>query len=68
MKGKLALGIVIGVATTLFVQNNKWCQEKIGALKEKGNEFLEKCQQQKAEEEPKEENEQPKDAPAEKKE
>ena len=45
MKGKLLVGILIGIATTLFVERNKWCQEKIQTLKEKGEEFLnKKCQ------------------------
>lgn len=48
-KGKLLVGILIGIAGTLFVSKNKWCQEKIQALKEKGEEVLERCKCQKEE-------------------
>ncbi len=49
-KGKLLVGILIGIAGTLFVSKNKWCQEKIQQLKEKGEEVLERCKCQKEEE------------------
>ena len=57
MKGKLVIGILVGIAATLFVQKNKWCQEKLQTLKEKGEEFLEKhnCQCQAEEQQPAEE-------------
>lgn len=48
-KGKLLVGILIGIAGTLFVSKNKWCQEKIQQLKEKGEEVLNRCKEAKEE-------------------
>ena len=39
-KGKGLLWFIIGSAATVFVMKNKWCQEKIQSLKEKGEEVL----------------------------
>lgn len=51
-KGKLLVGILIGIAGTLFVSKNKWCQEKIQQLKEKGEEVLNRCKEKETKEEP----------------
>lgn len=51
-KGKLLVGILIGIALDQFVTKNKWCQEKIQSLKQKGEEVLEKCKCQNQENEP----------------
>ncbi len=48
-KGRMLIGILIGVAATLFVSKNKWCQDKIQQLKEKGEEVLNKCKETKEE-------------------
>jgi len=53
-KGRGLLGFIIGVAATVFVMKNKWCQEKIQKAKEKGEEILNKkcnCQDEKPAEE-----------------
>lgn len=49
-KGKLLVGILIGIVLDQFVSKNKWCQEKIQVLKEKGEEVLGRCKCQKEEE------------------
>ena len=42
-KGKMLVGILIGIAATLFVSKNKWCQEQLAKAKEKGEEILNRC-------------------------
>ena len=43
-KGKLLVGILIGIAGTLFVSKNKWCQEKIvQPVEGKVKNFVDKC-------------------------
>lgn len=49
-KGKMLVGILIGIAATLFVSKNKWCQEQLAKAKEKGEEILSKCKQKNEEE------------------
>lgn len=49
MKGKSFLVGLICFAAGIFVSKNKWCQEKIQTLKEKGEEILNKkcrCQEE----------------------
>lgn len=45
-KGKMLVGILIGIVVTVFVQKNKWCQEQLAKAKEKGEEILNKCKHQ----------------------
>lgn len=52
-KGKLLVGILIGIAGTLFVSKNKWCQEKIvQPVEGKVKDFVDKCKTKCQEEEP----------------
>jgi hypothetical protein len=51
-KGKMLVGILIGIAATLFVSKNKWCQEQLAKAKEKGEEILNRCKQNNEEESP----------------